>query len=130
MNEHHAESVEDVETIVIGGGQAGLAVGHELRKRGRDFVILDAHPSVGDAWRKRWDSLLLFTPARYCGLPGMRFPASGGTFPTKDQMAAFSMPAPFATPRSSRLIYLYLIIGPPTKAREPGSAYGSIGRHS
>ena len=82
-------SVESIETIVIGGGQAGLAVGRELRKRGRSFLILDAHPRVGDAWRKRWDSLVLFTPARYCGLPGMRFPASGGSFVTKDQMADY-----------------------------------------
>jgi len=83
------EQIERVETIVIGGGQAGLAVGYELKRRGCRFVILDAHPRVGDAWRKRWDSLLLFTPARYCGLPGMRFPASGGTFVTKDAMADY-----------------------------------------
>jgi putative flavoprotein involved in K+ transport len=89
MNEHNVEPVDIVETIVIGGGQAGLAVGYELQKRGRQFVILDAHPRIGDAWRKRWDSLLLFTPARYCGLPGMRFPASGGSFATKDQMADY-----------------------------------------
>jgi putative flavoprotein involved in K+ transport len=83
------DSVESTETIVIGGGQAGLAVGHELKKRGRPFLILDAHPRIGDAWRKRWDSLVLFTPARYCGLPGKRFPASGGSFITKDQMADY-----------------------------------------
>ena len=81
--------VERIETVVIGGGQAGLAVGYHLRRRGRPFVILDAHPQVGDAWRRRWDSLLLFTPARYCGLPGMRFPARGGTFVTKDAMADY-----------------------------------------
>jgi putative flavoprotein involved in K+ transport len=84
-----ADSVERVETIVIGGGQAGLAVGRELKKRGRPFLILDAHARVGDAWRKRWDSLVLFTPARYCALPGMRFPANGGAFITKDQMADY-----------------------------------------
>ena len=63
---------EYVETVVIGGGQAGLAVGHELAARHKSFVILDAHERVGDAWRKRWDSLLLFTPARYAALPGMK----------------------------------------------------------
>ena len=78
-----------IETVVIGGGQAGLAVGYHLKQRGRPFVILDAHPRVGDAWRRRWDSLLLFTPARYCRLPGMRFPASGGSFVTKDAMADY-----------------------------------------
>ena len=83
------EQIERVDTVVIGGGQAGLAVGRQLQQRGRRFVILDAYPRVGDAWRKRWDSLLLFTPARYCGLPGMRFPASGGTFVTKDEMADY-----------------------------------------
>jgi putative flavoprotein involved in K+ transport len=77
------------ETVVIGGGQAGLAVGHELAARTRDFVILDAHARVGDAWRTRWDSLLLFTPARYAALPGMKQPFSGGTFPTKDDMADY-----------------------------------------
>jgi len=84
MHEHQVSSEPDptsdrpeyVETLVIGGGQAGLAVGHELKRRARPFLILDAHPRIGDAWRRRWDSLLLFTPARYNGLPGMRFPAS------------------------------------------------------
>jgi putative flavoprotein involved in K+ transport len=80
---------EYVQTLVIGGGQAGLAVGYHLARRGLPFLILDAHERVGDAWRKRWDSLRLFTPARYDGLPGMRFPASGGSFIGKDQMAEY-----------------------------------------
>jgi putative flavoprotein involved in K+ transport len=82
-------STETFDTIVIGGGQAGLAMGHALAERGCSFVILDAHPRVGDAWRTRWDSLVLFTPARYCALPGMRFPASGGDNVTKDAMADY-----------------------------------------
>jgi len=85
----HLDPTEHFETVVIGGGQAGLAVGQALAKRGRPFVILDAHPRVGDAWRRRWDSLLLFTPARYAGLPGLRQPVSGGTFLTKDEMADY-----------------------------------------
>jgi putative flavoprotein involved in K+ transport len=80
---------ERVETVVVGGGQAGLAVGHELAAQGRSFVILDAHDRIGDAWRSRWDSLLLFTPARIDALPGMRFPARGDSFVTKDQMADY-----------------------------------------
>ena len=82
---------EQFDTIIIGGGQAGLAMGHALAKTldGHHFVILDAHPRVGDAWRTRWDSLRLFTPARYCSLPGMRFPASGGHMLTKDEMADY-----------------------------------------
>jgi putative flavoprotein involved in K+ transport len=61
-------------TIVIGGSQAGLAAGYFLKKRGLPFVILDENDRIGDAWRKRWDSLRLFTPGRYDGLPGMPFP--------------------------------------------------------
>ena len=66
-----------VQTIVIGGGQAGLAVGYHLAKRGLPFLILDANKQIGDAWRNRWDSLRLFNPARYAGLPGLQFPARG-----------------------------------------------------
>lgn len=76
-------------TLVIGGGQAGLAVGYYLAKHGIDFQILDAQAHTGDTWRKRWDSLRLFTPARYAGLPGMRFPGKGDAFPTKDQVADY-----------------------------------------
>jgi len=76
-------------TIVIGGGQAGLAVGYHLAKRDIPFVILDANQKIGDAWRNRWDSLRLFNPARYAGLPGLRFPARGDSFPTKEQMADY-----------------------------------------
>ena len=82
-----AQSVFDV--IVIGGGQAGLSVGYHLARAGANFVILDAHARVGDAWRKRWDSLRLFTPAKFDGLDGMPFPASGNHFPTKDEMADY-----------------------------------------
>jgi Predicted flavoprotein involved in K+ transport len=80
---------ERFETVVIGGGQAGLAMGYYLAKSGRSYVILDAEERVGDAWRKRWDSLLLFTPARWVGLPGGHFPGSGSSFPTKDAMADY-----------------------------------------
>lgn len=81
--------IERVDTIVVGGGQAGLAVGYHLARRRLPFVILDAHPRVGDAWRTRWDNLRLFTPAGYDGLPGMRFPAPRTTYPTKDEMADY-----------------------------------------
>ena len=77
------------ETVVIGGGQAGLSVGYHLAKRDVPFVILDANERIGDAWRKRWDSLRLFTPARYDGLQGWRFPAPAFSFPTKDEMADY-----------------------------------------
>jgi putative flavoprotein involved in K+ transport len=80
---------ERIETIVIGGGQSGLAVGYHLTRQGRPFVILDANERIGDSWRKRWDSLRVFTPARLDGLPGMQFPASASSFPTKDEVAEY-----------------------------------------
>jgi putative flavoprotein involved in K+ transport len=78
-----------IQTIVIGGGQAGLSVGYHLSKLGLPFLILDANPRIGDAWRNRWDSLRLFTPAQYAGLPGMRFPAPRDSFATKEQVADY-----------------------------------------
>lgn len=80
---------ERFDVVVIGGGQAGLSVGYHLARRGLRFVILDAAERIGDAWRKRWDSLRLFTPARYNGLDGMPFPAPENSFPTKDEMADY-----------------------------------------
>src|SRR5690349_6081934 len=80
---------EKIETIVVGGGQAGLSVGYHLARRGAPFLILEAHERIGDSWRKRWDSLRLFTPAQFDGLPGLPFPANGRAFPTKDQMADY-----------------------------------------
>lgn len=76
-------------TVVIGGGQAGLATGYHLREQGLPFVILDAHPRVGDAWRNRWDSLRVFTPARYSSLPGLPFPSEPLHYPTKDELADY-----------------------------------------
>ncbi|HUE84446.1 MAG TPA: NAD(P)-binding domain-containing protein [Vicinamibacterales bacterium] len=80
---------ERVNTVVIGAGQAGLSVGYHLKRLGIPFIILDAHRRVGDPWRKRWDSLRLFTPARYAGLDGMPFPAPPHSFPTKDEMGDY-----------------------------------------
>jgi putative flavoprotein involved in K+ transport len=87
MSNHFETSY--VNTIVIGGGQSGLSVGYHLAKRKIPFAILDANQRVGDAWRNRWDSLRMFTPARYGGLPGMAFPAVPGNFATKDSMADY-----------------------------------------
>lgn len=80
---------ERLDTVVIGAGQAGLATGYHLRRLGVPSVILDEHARVGDAWRTRWDSLRLFTPARIDGLPGMPFPAEAWSYPTKDEMADY-----------------------------------------
>jgi putative flavoprotein involved in K+ transport len=84
-----ATRVERYETVVIGGGQAGLAVGHHLAKRDVDFVILSDEARIGDNWRRRWDSLRLFTPARYSGLPGMHFPAPPNHLADKDEVADY-----------------------------------------
>jgi putative flavoprotein involved in K+ transport len=79
----------DIETVVIGAGQAGLSTGYHLAKRGHEFVILDASERVGDNWRCHWDSLRLYSPALAASLPGMKFPAPSTTYPTKDEMADF-----------------------------------------
>jgi putative flavoprotein involved in K+ transport len=92
-------------TVVIGGGQAGLAAGYYLKKIHEDFIILDEGARTGDRWRQRWDSLALFTPAEHDSLPGFPFPSPRGSFPTKDDMAEyleeyarkFSLPIQFNT---------------------------------
>jgi len=81
--------IERIDTVVIGAGQAGLAVGFYLAQQGRPFVLLDAHERVGDSWRQRWDSLRLFTPARYDALPGSRFPGSPWAFPSREEFSDY-----------------------------------------
>ncbi|QZY29719.1 flavin-containing monooxygenase [Nocardioides coralli] len=78
-----------IDTVVIGAGQAGLATGHHLQQHGREFVILDGSARVGDNWRRQWDSLKLYTPAQYDGLPGLDFPAPRGSFPGKDAVGDY-----------------------------------------
>jgi putative flavoprotein involved in K+ transport len=77
------------DTIIIGGGQGGLAAGYFLAQQGRDFAILDANARSGDSWRQRWDSLRLFTPAKYSSLPGLPFPAPPGQLLGKDDLADY-----------------------------------------
>lgn len=78
-----------VDVLVIGAGQAGLAIGHHLARRDADVLLLDAGPAVGHSWRSRWDSLRLFSPARYDSLPGLPFPAPADTHPSKDDVADY-----------------------------------------
>src|SRR5436190_19800426 len=78
-----------LDVLVIGGGQAGLAMGYHLAQRGLRFQIVDAGAEVGAAWRSRWDSLRLFTPAQYDNLPGLPFPASPDIYPGKDDVADY-----------------------------------------
>jgi putative flavoprotein involved in K+ transport len=129
-----------VETVVIGAGQAGLAAGYHLARRGRDFVILDAGRRVGDNWRSHWDSLRLYSPARAASLPGMRFPAPPASYPTKDQMADFleTYAATFDLPvrtgvRVTRLArhdgeYLVTTDGPSFRCDNVVVASGTFGR--
>jgi putative flavoprotein involved in K+ transport len=80
---------EYVETLVIGGGQSGLAMGYHLSRLGLSYAIVDASDRIGDAWRNRWDSLRLFTPNRLNKLPGMPFPGFHWGFPSKNEMADY-----------------------------------------
>ncbi|HET7362318.1 MAG TPA: NAD(P)-binding domain-containing protein [Burkholderiales bacterium] len=77
------------DTLVIGAGQAGLAAGYHLKRAGLRFMLLDAAEEIGAAWKERWDSLRLFTPARYNALPGMAFPGERYSLPTKDEVAGY-----------------------------------------
>jgi putative flavoprotein involved in K+ transport len=82
-------SIEHIETAIIGAGQAGLTTAYQLQRRGRRCMILDANRRVGDNWRAQWDSLRLYTPAVYDGLPGMPFPSSKWSYPSKDEVADY-----------------------------------------
>jgi putative flavoprotein involved in K+ transport len=82
-------TMSSADVIVIGGGQAGLAAGYHLSQAGIPFLILDAAARPGDSWRRRWDSLELFTPARYSSLPGLPFPGDPEHYPGKDEVADY-----------------------------------------
>lgn len=85
----HDIGTEHVEILIIGAGQAGLSTGYHLQQLGRPFLIVDGNARVGDNWRQQWDTLRLYTPAKYDGLPGLPFPGPGWAFPQKDQVADY-----------------------------------------
>lgn len=89
MEDTHMPADLPFDVIVVGAGQAGLAIGYHLARRGDHFVLLEAGPEVGHAWRSRWDSLRLFSPAQYNSLPGMPFPGAVDTYPSKDEVANY-----------------------------------------
>lgn len=80
---------EHIDTVIIGAGQAGLSTGYHLKRRGREFVILDANARIGDNWRCHWDTLRLYSPVKYDSLPGLRFPGQPWSFPGKDEVATY-----------------------------------------
>ena len=82
-------STDCLDVIVIGAGQAGLAISWHLARRRLRFLVIDAAPELGNSWRSRWDSLTLFSPVQYDALPGLAFPGRQDTYPTKDQVADY-----------------------------------------
>src|SRR5215218_11041346 len=78
-----------LDVVVVGGSQSGLAMAWHLARRGLRFVVLEAGSELGQVWRSRWDSLTLFTPAQYSGLPGMAFPSPKDTYPSKEDVASY-----------------------------------------
>src|SRR3954465_14370596 len=98
--------LEHRDVVVVGGGQAGLPIGYYLAKQDLNFTILEAASQPAAGWRQRWDSLRLFTPVRYDGLPGKPFPGDPDTSPGRDDVVAylteyaehFDLPVELATP--------------------------------
>ena len=82
-------TTQRIDTLIIGAGQAGLSAAYHLLRSGRECLVIDAHDRVGDNWRRHWDSLRLYSPARNDGLPGMPFPAPRWSYPTKDDVADY-----------------------------------------
>ena len=80
---------QDLDVLVIGGGQAGLAMGYHLKQAGHSFQIVESNPRLGDSWRNRYDSLVLFTPRAYSALPGLAVPGDPEGYPTKDEIADY-----------------------------------------
>jgi putative flavoprotein involved in K+ transport len=84
-----SENTPELDVLIIGGGQAGLAMGYRLKETPLSFRIVERHPRVGDSWRNRYASLVLFTPRAYSALPGLAVPGDPEGFPTKDEMADY-----------------------------------------
>jgi putative flavoprotein involved in K+ transport len=78
-----------LDVIVVGAGQAGLATGYYLQQAGVRFRLFDAAARIGDSWRRRYDSLALFSPRSYCALPGMVMQGDPDGYPGKDEIASY-----------------------------------------
>jgi hypothetical protein len=83
------QSVPELDVIVVGAGQAGLATGYHLKRVGLRYEVLDGNSRVGDSWRQRFDTLMLFTPRSYSALPGLAVPGDPRGFPGKDEIADY-----------------------------------------
>jgi putative flavoprotein involved in K+ transport len=79
----------NLDVLIIGGGQAGLAMGYHLKRAGHRFQIVERNARVGESWRNRHDSLVLFTPRAYSALPGLSVPGDPDGYPNKDEMADY-----------------------------------------
>src|SRR5215210_8447150 len=82
-------TTQHIETLIIGAGQAGLATGYHLQRLGRPFLVVDRNERIGDNWRQQWDTLKLYSPAKYDGLPGLEFPAKPWSYPGKEDVADY-----------------------------------------
>ena len=82
-------TTQHIETLIVGAGQAGLATGYHLQRLDRPCLIVDSNEQIGDNWRQQWDSLRLYTPAKYDGLPGLPFPKDPWSFPQKDEVGDY-----------------------------------------
>src|SRR3954463_781873 len=82
-------TTETLDVLIIGGGQAGLAMGYQLRETGLTYLIVERNARLGESWRQRFDSLALFTPRNYSALPGMPVPGDPDDYPTKDEIADY-----------------------------------------
>lgn len=80
---------EHTEIAIVGAGQAGVALSYFLKKRHCDVLLIDRADTLGASWARRWDSLRLFTPARYSALPGLAFPGEPWSHPGKDDVANY-----------------------------------------
>src|SRR5215208_5147680 len=91
------ENSPELDVLIIGGGQAGLAMGSGLKETPLSFRIVERHPRIGDSWRNRYASLVLFTPRSYSALPGLAVLGDPEGYPTKDEMATTWSPTPSAS---------------------------------
>ncbi|MET3697896.1 putative flavoprotein involved in K+ transport [Bacillus oleivorans] len=81
--------MDQIDVVVVGAGQAGIAMGYYLKQTGLSFVLLDANKKIGESWRQRYDSLVLFTPRAYSSLPGLPMTGDQEGFPAKDEVASY-----------------------------------------